>query len=251
MEDVKQKKNNILTKISAINEKLQNIDEIGSLTDRNQISLILNNLLGTIKGCDEKLFLKPVYDNILSSIISIDSNISNKQYSINQSYLYELIKNISYLNNANGKQNLSGYQQAVNKNISLLESDIDKSILELNKLKKDIENESKSFHAVENNVLNAITNNKTEYEKQLKTLAEKYDKFIADYIKEQSDFQKNLTDNQNAFKTEYNKEIINLKEDISSTKTEFNEKLNKSILDFEMEKTKKLESLSNSVKEIC
>lgn len=250
MEDFRQKKNDIITKIEVINEKLLKIDDENSMADRNQISLIINNLLQSLKNCDEKLLLKQIIETLDSTISSIDSNITNKQYSVNQPYLYELIKIISYLNNANGKQNLQGYQQAVNKNISLLEKDIDQSIIKLNELKQSVINETKNFKESEKNIENSILNNKKEYETQLKEISQKYEHFISDYAKKQIDFQNNLVENQNNFKTEYNQEIINLKEEISATKTEFKEKVSKSIADFDSDKTKKLETLSNDILEM-
>ena len=64
MEDTKQMKSKIKTKINAINEKLNNIADEKYFDDRNQIFLIINNLLETVENRDDKYLLKPTTDNI-------------------------------------------------------------------------------------------------------------------------------------------------------------------------------------------
>lgn len=250
MEDLIQKKNEIITKINALNEKLSEITVEESFKDRNQISLILNNLNSSILNCDENLLVKQLLDTIITNIKSIETNINAKAYSVNQSYLYELIRAISYLNNSNGKQNLQGYQQAVKKNISLLEKDIEISLKKLDELKQEIDTKTKEFKLKESDISTALSSSKTEYTNELKNIAAKYDTFITDYIKKQTEFQSKLTENQNNFKTEYNNQIIKLKEDISQTKIDFSETINQSISNFDNERKQSLETLSNQVREM-
>ena len=247
MEDTKQMKSKIKTKINAINEKLNNIADEKYFDDRNQIFLIINNLLETVENCDDKYLLKPTTDNIVSLLANLETNINAKQYSVNQTYLYDIIKLISYLNNANGKQNLQGYQSAVNKNISLLEKDVEGARARLEELQTKINQETEKFNKNSTEINSTITQNKTDYEKQLKELSSKYDNFIKDYENKQIKFQEGVIEKQNTHLSENAHQLLELKKEITDTQTNFNAELSKSITEFNTDKQKKLTELSDSV----
>lgn len=216
-----QKRDNILVRIDGIIEKLEVGDE-SSILDRNQIRLVLTNLRSSINNCDEKFLLTPLLTQTDTQLASIESSVNSSRFNVGQSYLYELIKIISHLNNANGKHNLQGYQQAVNSNIKALEKEVLQSIEKLGELKKIIDDQTTNFKEVENKTAQEIIQNKAAYETELKALLIKYENFIADQTKKQSDLQEKIIDEQQVFKKEYADQIIALKTDISETKINFN-----------------------------
>lgn len=247
MEESQQMKNNIKTRIQAINEKLNNFVDETQYEYRNQISLVLNNLLNSIENCDNNFFVKPIETTISPMLNNIESNINSKQLKVNQNYLYDLIKIIAYLNNANGKQNLQGYQNAVNKNISLLEKDIDETRTKLNNLQEKIIQESENFTKNSTELNSSIKQSKIDYEKELKELSLKYENFIKDYETKQKTFQEDVLNKQSEHLTENKHQLIDLKKEISETQANFNSELSKSITEFESEKQKRLLDLSNSI----
>ncbi|MBQ3213984.1 MAG: hypothetical protein IJB10_03135 [Clostridia bacterium] len=250
MEESKQMKSKIKVKIQAINEKLNNIVDEKQYEYRNQISLILNNLLNSVENCDDKYFVKPIEDNLTSLLYSIETNINSKQYNVNQNYLYDIIKHISFLNNANGKQNLQGYQSAVNKNISLLEKDIEETRIKIKEIQLKLNQETESFSRNSSEINYSIKSNKLEYEKQLKELSLKYETFIKEYETKQKNFQDDLLAKQTKYLTENSNQLISLKKEIAETQTNFNSELSKSITEFETEKQKKLSDLSISIEDM-
>ena len=250
MEDSKQMKSKIKTRIQALNEKLNNFVDEQQYEYRNQISLILNNLLSSVESCDDKLFVKPIQDNIISMLNSIESNINSKQLSVNQSYLYDLIKTIAYLNNANGKQSLQGYQNAVNKNITLLEKDIEETRLKLKDLQGKIAQETETFSKNSTELTSSIKQSKTDYEKELKELSLKYENFIKDYESKQKKFQEDVLAKQSEHLTENAHQLLDLKKEITETQTTFNSELSKSITQFETDKQKKLSELTTSIEDM-
>ncbi len=230
-----QKRDNILVRIDSIIEKLE-IDDESSILDRTQMRLVLTNLRSSLNNCDEKFLLNPLLTQAESQLSSLESNVNSSRFNIGQSYLYELIKIISHLNNANGKHNLQGYQQAVNSNIKSLEKEVLKCIEKLGELKETIEDQTTNFKDVESKTAQDIIQNKTAYETELKALLTKYENFVADQTKKQVDLQEKIIDEQQVFKKEYADQIIALKTDISETK-----------INFDKDKKDKLDELSADI----
>lgn len=247
MEELIQRKNEILTKIDIIIEKVENIDDAVSLLSRQQIILILSNMKSTLEKCDKKYLLKQILDHILSNLSNVESYVNQKQYKSTQNYLAEIVKDIAFLNNANGKESLRGYQSAVNKNIRLLEQEIQKSVNRLESLEMLISEKSNSFSDVETEVQGKIEQYKIEHEKELATLNERYDKFVSELSKKQEDSQKSILEDQQNFKKEYKEEIIKIKAEISETKTAFQNDSSTSLANFDAEKAKKIEDLDKEV----
>lgn len=225
MEQLIQMKNEILAKINIIIEKAENNSDDAPLPKRQQIVLILSNLWHVLENCDEKYLLKQILDSIKVNLTNIETYVNRKDYASAQVYLSEIVKNIAFLNNANGKQSLRGYQSAVNKSIRLLEQEVENSTRKLEELEKD----------------------KLEYEKELSILNEKYEKFAAELSKKQEDSQNAILEDQQKFKKEYGQEVLDLKEDISKTKTSFETDSSISLASFDAEKAKKIEELDNEV----
>ncbi len=230
-----QKRDNILIRIDEIIEKLE-IDDESSMLDRNQIRLILTNLKSSFNNCDEKFLLTPLLTQTDSQLSNIESNVNSSRFDIGQSYLYELIKIIAHLNNANGKHNLQGYQSAVNSNIKSLEKEVLKSIEKLEELQRLIDEKSATFGEESNKTTQELIKNKTTYDNELKNLINKYETFVSEQTKKQTDFNNKIIDEQQTFKKEYAEQIIELKSNIAETKT-----------NFDKDKKEKLEELSESV----
>ena len=247
MEELIQRKNDILARISNVVEKVEKVDDETSLSNRQQIVLILSNMSSTLEKCDENYLLKQLLDHISTNLSSIENYVNQKQYKSTQNYLAEIVKDIAFLNNANGKESLRGYQSAVNKNIRLLEQEIQKSVNRLESLETLISEKSKSFSNVETEVQEKIEKYKAEHEKELATLNEKYEKFVSELSKKQEDSQKSILEDQQKFKKEYNDEIIKIKAEISETKTTFQNDSSTSLANFDAEKTKKIEELDKQV----
>ncbi|MBO5254601.1 MAG: hypothetical protein J6B07_02120 [Opitutales bacterium] len=247
MEELIQRKNDILARISDVVEKVEKVDDETSLSNRQQIVLILSNMSSTLEKCDENYLLKQLLDHISTNLSSIENYVNQKQYKSTQNYLAEIVKDIAFLNNANGKESLRGYQSAVNKNIRLLEQEIQKSVNRLESLEMLISEKSKSFSNVETEVQEKIEKYKAEHEKELATLNEKYEKFVSELSKKQEDSQKSILEDQQKFKKEYNDEIIKIKAEISETKTTFQNDSSTSLANFDAEKTKKIEELDKQV----
>ena len=68
MEEMIQKRDELLTKIDAIVDKLEQVQDDVSLTSRRQIVLILENLKGSLLNCDSKLLLKPTLEGVSSNL---------------------------------------------------------------------------------------------------------------------------------------------------------------------------------------
>ena len=247
MQNLIQKKIDILNKIDAIIEKIETVEDDTSFSYRQQIQLILSNLSSSLKNCDERYLLKQLLENISNNVSNIESNVKTKSYSSVQGYLTELLKSIAFLNNANGKHNLQGYQSAVNKNIRLLEQEIQKSVSRLKELDSLISEKSNSFSETEDRIEKQIEEYRTAHENELEKLTDKYEKFIAELSKKQDDSQKTLIEEQQKFKKEYSDEIIKLKEDISKIKTDFQNDSTNSLSVFEVEKSEKIENLEKEV----
>lgn len=247
MDELIKQKNEILAKINIIVGKAENSKEDVSLSKRQQIVLILSNLEHVLRNCDEKYLLKQILDVITTTLSNIETYINRKEYTSAQNYLSEIIKNIAFLNNANGKQSLQGYHKAVNKNIRLLEQEIQKSVERLEHLEILISEKSNSFSNAETEVQEKIEKYKAEHEKELAVLNEKYEKFVLELSKKQEDSQKVLLEDQQNFKKEYNEEIIKIKAEISETKTTFQNDSSTSLANFDAEKTKKIEELDKEV----
>lgn len=241
------KRDELLIKIDSIVDKLENIQDDASLVCRRQIVLIIENLRSSLSNCDIKLLLKPALDSVVSNLSSIDSNINSKHYSSVQNYLYELVKIIAFFNNANGKQNLQGYHQAVNKNVRLLEKDIQCSIERLNELNELIENGTKSFANTQISVEKSIEQHKAAYEKELQSLTEKYAQFVTESTNKHTEIKNAMLEDQQKFKKEYADQLIAIKEDLSETKTKFKGDVAKTLSDFESAKTTKLEELASNI----
>ena len=227
MEQLIQQRDNLLSKINIIVEKLEKIDDETTLPKRQQIILILSNLGNVLESCDEKYLLKQILDPIATNLSNIETYINRGEYTSAQNYLAEIIKNIAFLNNANGKQSLRGYQSAVNKSIRLLEKEVESSIRKLEELEK----------------------NKEEHEKELSELNDKYEKFAAELLRKQEDSQHAILEDQQNFKKEYGQAVLDLKEDISKTKTSFQTDSTTSLANFETEKAKRIEELDKRIDE--
>ena len=162
MEQILQKKIELQNRIEVVLDKLKQVEDSAWFEDRNRISLILGNLLESLSHCDEKLLLKPMLESISSNLTQIESNVNTKHYNLVQSYLTEIVKTIAFLNNANGKHNLRGYQSAVNKNIKLLEKDIQESQGKLDELRSIINDDLESFEKSEKAIVETISKHKKE-----------------------------------------------------------------------------------------
>lgn len=247
MDEMIHKRDELLTKIDAIVDKLEQVQDDASLTSRRQIVLILENLKGSLLNCDSKLLLKPTLEGVSSNLNNTESNINSKHYSSVQSYLYELVKIIAFFNNANGKQSLQGYQQAVNKNVRLLEKDIQLSIERLEELNKLIEAGTTTFKNTQTSVENSIAQHKTDYEKELQSITEKYAQLVTESTSKHNDVKNAMLEDQQKFKKEYADQLIAIKEDLSETKTGFKNDVAKSLSDFDLAKTTKLEELAVNI----
>lgn len=225
MDQLIQQRDNLLSQVNIIVEKLEKAADDTSLPKRQQIVLILSNLGNVLESCDEKYLLKQILDAIATNLSNIETYINRKEYSSAQSYLAEIVRNIAFLNNANGKQSLRGYQSAVNKNIRLLEKAVQGSVQELEELEK----------------------RKAEQEKEFALLNEKYEKFAAELLKKQESSQNAILEDQQNFKKEYGQEVLALKEDISKTKASFQADSATSLANFEAEKVRKIENLDKRI----
>lgn len=249
MEDYSQQKKNLIIKIKALIEILDKDEEESSLLDKNQIRLILNNLSNCLSDCDSSYILKPLLEQAASQLVNIESNINLKRYNTCQTYLYEIVKIIAHLNNANGKQSLRGYQQSVQKNVRVLEDEIQKSLKKIDELQVLVKTESEKFDVVKTNTNRSLIDYKAEYEKEIKALTQKYEEFIASSLKKQEDIHKTLVDDQQTFKKEYTASIVELKEELSETKSNFKSAITNSINEFETDKKEKLDELTETVQQ--
>lgn len=247
MEELIQKTNELLNRIQVVLEKLYKIEDNSSFEDRNRITLILSNLSNSLKNCDDKLLLKPILDTISANLTQIESNVNSKHYNVVQSYLSELVKTIAFLNNANGKHNLQGYQSAVKSNIRMLESDVKKSREKLDELKSLIDEEVESFEKSESSIIKSMSEHQKEFEEKIATLNTQYENFSSDAIKKQEEIQTKMLDEQQKFKKEYSEKLLALKEDVTNTKIAFKNDASKELLQFDAEKTEKFEILTEQV----
>lgn len=242
-----QKRDELSIKIESLVDKLEQTQDDASLTNRRQIVLILENLKGSLSNCDSKLLLKPTLDGVTSNLSSIESNINSRHYSSVQSYLYDLVKIIAFLNNANGKQSLQGYQQAVNKNVRSLEKDIQGSINRLEELNKLIVAGTTSFKNTQASVESSIEQHKAAYEKELQSITEKYAQLVTESTNKHNEVKSAMVEDQQKFKKDYADQLIAIKEELSETKTGFKSAVAKSLSDFDLAKTTKLEELSTNI----
>ena len=247
MEELIQKTNELLNRIQVVLEKLSKIEDNSSFDDRNRITLILSNLSSSLNNCDDKLLLKPILDVIATNLTQIESNVNSKHYNVVQSYLSELVKTIAFLNNANGKHNLQGYQSAVKSNIRILENDVKKSREKLDELKTLIDEEVESFEKSESSIIKSISEHQKEFEQKIVTLNTQYESFSSDAIKKQEEIQTKMLEEQQKFKKEYSEELLALKEDVTNTKLAFKNDASKELLQFNTEKTEKFEILAEQV----
>ncbi len=247
MEELIQKTNELLNRIQVVLEKLSKIEDNSSFDDRNRITLILSNLSSSLKNCDDKLLLKPILDVITTNLTQIESNVNSKHYNVVQSYLSELVKAIAFLNNANGKHNLQGYQSAVKSNIRMLENDVKQSREKLAELKVLIDEEVESFEKSESSIIKSISEHQKEFEQKIAILNTQYEKFSSDAMEKQEEIQTKMLDEQQKFKKEYSEELLALKEDVTNTKIAFKNDASKELLQFDTEKTEKFEILTEQV----
>lgn len=229
MEQILQKKIELQNRIEVVLDKLKQVEDSAWFEDRNRISLILGNLLESLNHCDEKLLLKPMLESISSNLTQIESNVNTKHYNLVQSYLTEIVKTIAFLNNANGKHNLRGYQSAVNKNIKLLEKDIQESQGKLDELRSIINDDLESFEKSEKAIVETISKHKKDFEESFDVIT------------------KEMTENHQKFKTECQEELIDLKKEIADVKINFQNDANVELADFENIKTEKIEDFSNQI----
>lgn len=244
MEDFSQEKNNLLIKIEELLEKLAKFNDDRYIVNRDQIYLVVSNLKNIVSSCDERFLVKNIRDSISNNISSINgyinNNNSNNITSPNvQSYLYTLIQMISFLNNSRGKQSLQGYQQAVNKNIRLLEEDILRSRSEVKKLEEEISKETEEVERIKKDFSDSIISSSGTYENKMLELNKKYE-----------DFTKDIFEEQRKIKTIYDEQLLDCKDQISKIKLDLTNATNKALIDFEKDKTDKLEELSKNISNI-
>ena len=247
MEELIQKTNELLNRIQVVLEKLSKIEDNSSFDDRNRITLILSNLSSSLKNCDDKLLLKPILDIISTNLAQIESNVNSKHYNVVQNYLSELVKTIAFLNNANGKHNLQGYQSAVKSNIRMLENDVKQSREKLAELKVLINEEVESFEKSESSIIKSISEHQKEFEEKITTLNTQYESFSSDVTKKQEEIKNKMLEEQQNFKKEYSEELISLKKDVADTQLDFQERASEKLSAFETDKNQKFEMLSSKI----
>lgn len=248
MDSILLKKTELLNRIDVVLAKIALIKNSNWFEDRNRISLILSNLASSLNNCDEKLLLKPMLDNISVNLKQIESNVNSKHYNLVDNYLNEIIKTIAFLNNANGKHNLQGYQSAVNKNIKLLETDIQDSLEKLNRIKFEIDENLDIFEKSQNTVSETIAKRQKEYEEKLILYMKRIDELSAETISKQDNIQAEMEENQQKFKTEYTNELIELKKELADVKIFFQKESQDALGNFDVESSEKIKKLSNTIK---
>ncbi|MBR2848561.1 MAG: apolipoprotein A1/A4/E family protein [Clostridia bacterium] len=247
MQDYTEQIQNLIIKIDAIVEYLDKDEDGSSLLDRNRLRLILINLSNSLKECDSNYVLKPLLDQASSQLSNIESNVKQKKYNTCETYLYEIIKILAHLNNANGKPSLKGYQQAVNRNVRVLEDELQKSLTQIETLKASIADENEKLNEVKSDTNTVLSTYKESYERDIQELTQKYEDFIRTSKERQEDIHKTIDDDQQTFKNEYTDRLLELKEEISETKSSFKSDMAEAIDEFETDKKTKLDELTDFI----
>jgi len=152
----------------------------------------------------------------------IENNVKQKKYNTYETYLYEIIKIIAHLNNANGKQSLKGYQQAVNRNVRVLEDELQKSLTQIETLKASIADENKKLNEVKSDTNTVLSTYKESYERDIQELTQKYEDFIRTSKERQEDIHKTIDDDQQTFRNEYTDRLLELMEEIKEPTPKLN-----------------------------
>lgn len=247
MDSTLQKKTELLNRIDVILKKLSQIEDSNWFEDRNKITLILSNLANSLENCDEKFLLKPMLENIAVNLHHIEANVNSRHYNVVEGFLSEIVKTISFLNNANGKHNLQGYQRAVNKNIRLLEQDILNSQENLNRMQHEIDKNLYNFEKNQIAVSETIARQQKDFEEKLKIYMTQIDELSAATTAKQNNIKTEMEESQQKFNAEYNAELIALKKEIADVKIAFQKESHEALGDFDAARSEKIEDLSNQI----
>ena len=205
--DVKTSINNIIEIIEKLDPTLVNDDVL-------KISLIVNNLNHTLDNTDKKLILAINLDNINRNLNNINSNIKYNHWNINDAYLYEIIKEIAYLNNCNGKPNLQGYSKSVNKEIDLLEAKI--KVL-VQQIENNVQNSNAKVSEFESSVKelnNKISDNNAQHVKNIEEFKKKYEEELKNLRDSSDEFKNTLLVDKDKISSKTTEEISNLSKKI-------------------------------------
>ncbi len=242
-----QKINEIKSLINNINEKIEKVD--ASLIDENKtrISLIINNLKSTIENADKKLLISLNLENVKKYLDNINNNIKSNYWNSNDSYLYEIIKEIAYLNNCNGKQNLQGYSNAVNKNIELLETKITLLINQLKDATENSKEKENKFNLSVNEMKNKIDKDYALHNGNINDLKKKYDNELLTLRKNIDEFKNSLLNDKNKISSDSTEQLNILSKKIDDEILKLNEKNTLGLTDLQNRQNEELTSLRENI----
>lgn len=222
--------NELMVNIKSIDEIIENKQEQDEY--KTQIQLILHNLLDCLNSVEKKYLTNSIIEDANRNVKNIKSNIQIGHWSLNDSFLGEIVKVIAYLNNCNGKPALRGYNSAVKKNISILEN-------QTQQLKENIV---------------SLSENAKEKTGEIKEEADRFMLSVKEKIKECEDHFSKLQNNYTAYENEIKEDLDLLKENNKQEKVLFEqsrketlesieEKMKIMVSDFEMKQKNKLDEL--------
>lgn len=234
--------------IKAINEKIEKLSPELLTEDKTKISLIVNNLFSSIQAADKKLLLSTNLESIKKNLQYIINSITANQWNTNDAFLYEIIKDIAFLNNCNGKQNLQGYSQSVNKNISLLETKINILVTQLDNTTKTSQEQLKDFDSKSNTIKEQLSNEFTTHQQDLTNLKKKHESELESLKNLVLDFKNSLGEDKNNLQADNNNQILALNKKVDEEILKINTTI-KTIKDnFQIEQDEKLKELESNIK---
>ncbi|MBE7082530.1 MAG: hypothetical protein E7378_02475 [Clostridiales bacterium] len=237
----------IKSSIKAINEKVEKLSPELLTEDKTKISLIVNNLLSSIQDTDKKLLLSTNLKNIKKNLQYILNSITANQWDNNDTFLYEIIKDIAFLNNCNGKQNLQGYSQSVNKNISLLETKINILVTQLDNTAKTSQEQLKDFDSKSNSIKEQMSKDFTAHQQNLTELKKKHESELESLKNLVLDFKTALGEDKNNLQADNNNQILALNKKVDEEILKINTEIKQIKDNFQSQQDEKLKELENNI----
>ena len=233
--------------INNINERIDKLSPELIDDDKTKISLIINNLDSVISSVDRKFLLKQNTENVKRCLQNINSNLASSQWNVNDSYLYEILKEIAYFNNCNGKPDLRGYSKAVDKEVGLLESKIESLVQKINDITNESNNKVKEFQTSTISIKEKIQENHSEQDKKIEDLKNKYEKEIENLKQSVNDFKNGLDSDNKDFSSDCLGKIESLSKQIDSEITRMKDENSSILVDLKKQQEEKLNEIKESI----
>ena len=244
---MKQILNEIKTLIRTINENIDKLNPDLLNTEHTKISLIVNNLSSSIESAEKKFLLTANLENIKDYLEKIAYNIMHERWDINDSYLYEIIKDIAYLNNCNGKQSLQGYSKSVTKNIDLLETKINALVEQLENITSTSNKNCENLDVEVQNIKTKMDQDFVEYEKSFLNLKNKQEKELDDLKKIIYEFKESLLNDKNNIVASTNEHIRGLESKVNEETLTLTQEIDNYLNKIQKVEEEKLNELKNNI----